>query len=417
MTTHDNQFRIYFNREEINAMRSDMVVEFLYFEIRCHMDGATCISGLHKKFSEQYFLDLINLRLPAGCPLLTRRQLHSKISKMKKLGLIAQTQANRYIFECLMASLPLKTREKKISVQVAVQNFKKPVQVIHRGKIEDRYKIEEDKLLILNEESKENSEPRYKLSTGEKSDFGTKFEKNGTSCGTSHIISNLYYLTCISNTTTSLAPLPPANSKTKSYPTHCPSRASAYEGPRVFLISWGQEVLGHLNRKTGRRFMYSGVTQAKIEKILREGASVEDCKRVIDQQHREWNTRREMKQYLRPKTLFNSENFWNYHGQLEGMAAQPLHSPELDLTCHYQDPAESAASRKRCEGWARKDGTEHLLQARFGTIVCSWHQIVLLAKGGDVPAQVLMKNLLSDEDRGDIGGNLASIVRCGSRSS
>lgn len=75
------------------------------------------------------------------------------------------------------------------------------------------------------------------------------------------------------------------------------------------------EVVDYLNMITGRNYSYtSKATTEKISARIREGASVEDMKTVIDKKWEEWRgTDRE--QYVRPSTLFAPSHFDEYLNQ------------------------------------------------------------------------------------------------------
>jgi uncharacterized phage protein (TIGR02220 family) len=75
------------------------------------------------------------------------------------------------------------------------------------------------------------------------------------------------------------------------------------------------EVLMFLNERAGRSFE----PLANLDLILgrlREGASVEDCKAVVQSKCEQWASDEKMSQYLRPKTLFNKTNFATYKGEI-----------------------------------------------------------------------------------------------------
>lgn len=76
------------------------------------------------------------------------------------------------------------------------------------------------------------------------------------------------------------------------------------------------EVLEHLNAKVGKHFQPVAANTDLIRNRLREGASVDDCKAVIDAKHAEWGNDPKMAAYLRPATLFNASKFAQYVGQL-----------------------------------------------------------------------------------------------------
>jgi uncharacterized phage protein (TIGR02220 family) len=86
------------------------------------------------------------------------------------------------------------------------------------------------------------------------------------------------------------------------------------------------EVLEHLNVKVGKHFQPVAANTDLIRNRLREGASVADCKAVIDAKHAEWGNDPKMASYLRPATLFNASKFAQYVGQLgaDGQADNPF---------------------------------------------------------------------------------------------
>ncbi len=75
-------------------------------------------------------------------------------------------------------------------------------------------------------------------------------------------------------------------------------------------------VLNYLNSKTGSRFRSVPANLKLIAARLKEGATVEDCKLVIDAKVTEWSEDSKFQKYLRPGTLFNATNFAQYVGQL-----------------------------------------------------------------------------------------------------
>lgn len=76
------------------------------------------------------------------------------------------------------------------------------------------------------------------------------------------------------------------------------------------------EVLDHLNAKTGRHYQPVAANTDLIRNRLRDGATVDECKAVIDAKHAEWGNDSRMAGYLRPATLFNASKFAQYVGQL-----------------------------------------------------------------------------------------------------
>lgn len=76
------------------------------------------------------------------------------------------------------------------------------------------------------------------------------------------------------------------------------------------------EVLIHLNEKTKRDFQPVDANTSLIVARLKEGASVEECKAVIETKCEDWMENEKMQQYLRPATLFNATKFAQYRGEI-----------------------------------------------------------------------------------------------------
>jgi uncharacterized phage protein (TIGR02220 family) len=85
-------------------------------------------------------------------------------------------------------------------------------------------------------------------------------------------------------------------------------------------VQWhndAKEVILFLNEKTGKNFELVSSNLDFIMTRLRHGASLEDCRAVIANKCRKWRDNDEMREYLRPKTLFNAKNFAQYMGELK----------------------------------------------------------------------------------------------------
>lgn len=80
------------------------------------------------------------------------------------------------------------------------------------------------------------------------------------------------------------------------------------------------EVLTYLNEKANRNFQAVPANTKLISARLREGASVEQLKAVVDVKVKEWALDAKMSAYLRPATLFNAEKFGQYVGALGASA-------------------------------------------------------------------------------------------------
>lgn len=71
-------------------------------------------------------------------------------------------------------------------------------------------------------------------------------------------------------------------------------------------------VIEHLNEVTGKSYDYRRDSSSKpVIARLNEGYTVEDCIKVIDVKASEW-LRTDMRQYLRPETLFRASKFESY---------------------------------------------------------------------------------------------------------
>ena len=84
------------------------------------------------------------------------------------------------------------------------------------------------------------------------------------------------------------------------------------------LLAKTVEVIEYLNKKTGRSFRTTTETNRKpIRNRLKEGFTVDDCKKVIDKKYAEWHgvefSNGNMgDNYLTPGTLFRAKNFERY---------------------------------------------------------------------------------------------------------
>ena len=74
-----------------------------------------------------------------------------------------------------------------------------------------------------------------------------------------------------------------------------------------------KQIIDYLNQKTQSNFKpNTEATKKSIIARLKEGYTVEDFKRVIDAKVKDWADNPEMREYLRPQTLFRPSNFESY---------------------------------------------------------------------------------------------------------
>jgi len=113
-----------------------------------------------------------------------------------------------------------------------------------------------------------------------------------------------------------LEPLDAQNTKmlkTKNIapPAQSPSSESVTTGKKgVDQIT--DEVIDYLNERAGTRFRHSEQSRKFIRARLKEGATIDDCRLVIDHRVAYWGEDVEMRVYLRPSTLFRPSHFEEY---------------------------------------------------------------------------------------------------------
>ena len=73
-----------------------------------------------------------------------------------------------------------------------------------------------------------------------------------------------------------------------------------------------EQVISYLNFKAGKRFQFTKTNLGFINARIKEGFTLDDFRGVIDRKVAVWLHDPKMNQYLRPKTLFSSDNFDGY---------------------------------------------------------------------------------------------------------
>lgn len=74
-----------------------------------------------------------------------------------------------------------------------------------------------------------------------------------------------------------------------------------------------KEVIDYLNQKAGTKYRATtAATKRLVGARLKEGFTVDDCKKVIDNKVADWLNDQKMKNYLRPNTLFQASKFESY---------------------------------------------------------------------------------------------------------
>ena len=81
------------------------------------------------------------------------------------------------------------------------------------------------------------------------------------------------------------------------------------------------EILAYLNSKTSRAYRPTEANIRLIVSRLKEGATVAECKKVIDRKTGQWRNDEKMFEFLRPATLFNATKFSQYQGETENITS------------------------------------------------------------------------------------------------
>jgi uncharacterized phage protein (TIGR02220 family) len=104
-------------------------------------------------------------------------------------------------------------------------------------------------------------------------------------------------------------PMPTGNS-------HSHSKGHSHSKKGVQGEVEAKEVLEYLNQKSGKKFQPVNGSLHFIKARLSEGATIDQCRGVIDLKCSAWLRDAKMKDYLRPQTLFNAEKFAAYVGEI-----------------------------------------------------------------------------------------------------
>lgn len=97
-----------------------------------------------------------------------------------------------------------------------------------------------------------------------------------------------------------------------------------------------EEVINHLNAKTGSHYKATtGTTRKLIKARLKEGFTVDDIKTVIDKKTSEWLNNASMAQYLRPETLFGNKFESYLNAKPQPQRNQYDNSRQYDTSRHY----------------------------------------------------------------------------------
>ena len=155
-----------------------------------------------------------------------------------------------------------------------------------------------------------------------------------------------------------------------------PSAQSQVSNP---LDDQSDKTIDLLNLLAGTRYRHSKASRKFIRTRIREGATFEDCKLVIEHKVSQWRYDPEMSSYLRPSTLFRPSHFEEYLA-----AAIRWHEdgrPQTEAAKHARSVAyTNQIGRVREEYEARKARGEPVPEIKNGSSI----QDIMQAMGGDV---------------------------------
>lgn len=110
-----------------------------------------------------------------------------------------------------------------------------------------------------------------------------------------------------------------------------PEKMSEEKPKKVVVTDEHRAVIDYLNQKANTRYTYQSTkTISLLNKLFKQGRTVDDIKSVIDIKCSEWLPKQDMRQYLRPRTLFG-EKFEDYLNQV------PVETKQVKLKPNLQD--------------------------------------------------------------------------------
>jgi uncharacterized phage protein (TIGR02220 family) len=110
-----------------------------------------------------------------------------------------------------------------------------------------------------------------------------------------------------------------------------------------------RKILDYLNLKTGKKFK---PVQSHLDTIgarLKEGNTMEDCKRVIDIKASQWQDT-EHDKYLRPQTLFSSSKFDSYLNEREYPKKKAVNHMTVSKDFSFEERIEKMQREKQQRG-------------------------------------------------------------------
>jgi uncharacterized phage protein (TIGR02220 family) len=120
--------------------------------------------------------------------------------------------------------------------------------------------------------------------------------------------------------------------------------ATAKAAARLTARNIAHRMIEHLNATGGFRYRYATAhVNLIMARVQRDGATEEECRKVIDMQVKAWGGDPEKRKFLSPDTLFNGLKFNKYRGQIDTAMPAP---PRPHLLYIHADSGDGSA--KRC---------------------------------------------------------------------
>ncbi|WP_051910483.1 phage replisome organizer N-terminal domain-containing protein [Carnobacterium pleistocenium] len=118
-----------------------------------------------------------------------------------------------------------------------------------------------------------------------------------------------------------------------------------------------KDVIDYLNQKADKQFRKNtSSTQKVIKARFKEGFTIEDFKKVIDNKTADWLNDKKMSEYLRPQTLFGADKFEGYLNQESKAKKEPAADRyDLKQLSERIDPIERHATDFGTDDAANED--------------------------------------------------------------
>jgi uncharacterized phage protein (TIGR02220 family) len=134
----------------------------------------------------------------------------------------------------------------------------------------------------------------------------------------------------------------------KETPKPQPGKQDKKQAEKQRINQQAIEIIDYLNRKTGKKYRHSKANLTVIAARLKEGFTLDDCKRVIDTKTAQW-LNDEKEKYLRPETLFRPSKFEGYLNE-----RPPGSIPQQQKKVNHMTVSQDFSFEKRIEEIQRR---------------------------------------------------------------